>query len=99
MPEILPVLMPSGQIRDQECLTVAELAAMLHTTRDAIYRKTGSDAWPYLKIVRRIYFTPDNLRTILALSAHDPQRGIAPPPAVTPEPSNVRPMQRRQGGA
>ena len=72
MPVLFPVLMPNGSVRDQECLTVTELAAKLVTTKDAVYRKTGSGEWPYLKAVRRIYFTPDHVREILAMAEHRP---------------------------
>jgi len=72
MPVSFPVLMPNGSIQMQDCLTVAELAAELRTTRDAVYRRIHDGDWPYLKPVRRIYFTPEHVRTILAMSEHRP---------------------------
>lgn len=86
MPVRFPVLQASGKVKDEDCLTVLELATMLRTTRDAVYRKTGSGEWPYFKIVRRLYFTPDHVRQILALSDHQPASA----------PANVR--QLREGG-
>jgi len=64
--------MPNGTVRDQDCLTVAELAAELLTTRDAIYRKIRTGDWPYIKVVRRVYFSPEHVRLILAMSEHRP---------------------------
>ena len=72
MPVRFPVLMPNGVVQDQDCLTVAELAAELHTTRDAVYRKVASGLWPYMKPVRVLYFTPEHVRTILAMSEYRP---------------------------
>jgi len=77
VPVTFPILMPNGVIQDQECLTVSELAAQLRTTRDAVYRKIHEGTWPYLKPVRRVYFTPEHVRTILAMSEHRPE-GMAP---------------------
>lgn len=72
MPVQFPVLMPNGSIHQQDCLTVAELAAELLTTRDAVYRRIHTGEWPYIKAVRRVYFTPEHVRTILAMSEHRP---------------------------
>ena len=72
MPVRFPILMPNGTIQDQDCLTVAELAAELLTTKDSVYRKVASGEWPYLKPVRRVYFTPEHVRLILAMSEHRP---------------------------
>ena len=72
MPVRFPVLMPNGVVQDQDCLTVGELAAELHTTRDAVYRKVSAGLWPYLKPVRVLYFTPEHVRTILAMSEFRP---------------------------
>ena len=72
MPVRLPILMATGQIKEQDCLTVAELAGQLLTTRDAVYRKIASGEWPYVKPVRRVYFTPDHVRTILTMMEHHP---------------------------
>lgn len=72
MPVKFPVLMPNGTVSDQDCLTVAELAAELLTTRDAIYRKIRTGDWPYIKVVRRVYFSPEHVRLILAMSEHRP---------------------------
>jgi excisionase family DNA binding protein len=77
MPVPFPILMPNGAIQDQDCLTVAELAAELRTTRDAVYRKIHAGEWPYLKPVRRVYFSPEHVRTILAMSEHRPE-GMPP---------------------
>lgn len=88
----LPVLMPNGVISEQDCLTVAELAGMLVTSRDAVYRKVASGDWPYLKLVRRVYFTPEHVRTILAMSEHRPP-GMRTQLDATPD--NVRKL----GGA
>jgi hypothetical protein len=86
MPVRYPVLMPNGVVQDQDCLTVQELAALLHTTRDAVYRKTGSGEWPYMKPVRRIYFTPEHVRLILSMTEHRP----AGAPVQQRSASNVR---------
>jgi hypothetical protein len=94
MPETFPVITDTGQLQDQECLTVAELASTLHTTKDAVYRKTASGEWPYFKVVRRVYFTPDNVRTILALSTHGPTAPAAPAPDSSSD-GNVRRMRGR----
>lgn len=72
MPVRFPILMPNGSIQDQDCLTVAELAAELLTTKDSVYRKIRTGDWPYIKPVRRVYFTPEHVRTILAMSEHRP---------------------------
>jgi excisionase family DNA binding protein len=72
MPVRFPVLMPNGAIQDQDCLTVSELAAELLTTRDSVYRKIRSGEWPYYKVVRRVYFTPEHVRAILSMSEHRP---------------------------
>jgi hypothetical protein len=72
MPVRFPVLMPNGSIVDQDCLSVAELAASLLTTRDAVYRKVSSGDWPYFKVIRRVYFSPEHVRLILAMSEHRP---------------------------
>lgn len=72
MPVSFPVLMPNGAVIDQDCLTPAELAEQLRTTKDAVYRKVSQGDWPYLKVVRRVYFTPEHVRQILAMSEHRP---------------------------
>jgi hypothetical protein len=72
MPVRFPVLMPNGTVQQQDCLTVGELAALVLTTRDAVYKRTSADEWPHIKVVRRIYFTPEHVRTILAMSEHRP---------------------------
>lgn len=72
MPVIFPVLMPDDSIREQECLTVAELGDTLRCTKDAVYKKIHAGEWPYFKVIRRVYFTPDHVRQILALSEHRP---------------------------
>lgn len=101
VPERFPVLTSTGQMQDQDCLTVSELARLLHTTKDAIYRKTSRGEWPYFKAVRRVYFTPDNVRTIVAMSTYGP---TAPAPGLPPvgaddddAPANVRRIRRTQG--
>jgi hypothetical protein len=77
MPVAFPVLMPNGSIRDQDCLSPAELAALLHTTKDAVYKRVSAGDWPYMKVVRRVYFTPEHVRLILAMSEYRPT-GLAP---------------------
>jgi excisionase family DNA binding protein len=79
--------MPNGSIVDQDCLTVAELAAQLLTTRDAVYRKVSAGEWPYVKVIRRVYFTPEHVRTILGMSEHRPS-GM--PTQQDAPPDNVR---------
>lgn len=64
--------MPDGNVREQDCLTVAELATKLLTTKDAVYKRIHSGEWPYIKAVRRVYFTPEHVRQILAQSEHTP---------------------------
>lgn len=88
MPVKFPVLMPNGKVQDQDCLTVAELAADLLTTKDAIYRKIRTGDWPYIKVVRRVYFTPEHVRLILAMSEHRPSGAPSQQQAHTR--SNVR---------
>lgn len=77
MPVRFPVLSSTGQIKDEDCLTAQELALLLHTTRDAVYRKTSNGEWPYFKVIRRVYFTPEHVRQILTLADHQPN-GSAP---------------------
>lgn len=72
MPVTLPVLMPDGSIKEQPCQTVTELATFLLTTKDAVYKRIHSGEWPYIKPVRRVYFTPEHVRVILAMSEHRP---------------------------
>jgi hypothetical protein len=92
MPVSFPVLQPSGEIVYQDCLTVAELAAQLHTTRGAVYDKIHHAGWPYMQPVRRIYFTPEHVRLILAMIDHG-RPGPQSPPSPTRgqgSPGNVR---------
>lgn len=72
MPVKHPVLMPNGSVSLQDCLSPAELAASLLTTKDSVYRKVSSGEWPHIKVVRRVYFTPEHVRLILAMSEHRP---------------------------
>lgn len=77
MPTAFPVLMPNGVIREQDCLSPAELAEVLRTTKDSVYKRVSSGDWPYMKVIRRVYFTPEHVRLILAMSEHRPT-GLAP---------------------
>jgi len=88
VPVKFPVLMPNGTTQYQDCLTVAELAAELMTTRDAVYRRIHEGQWPYFKPVRRVYFTPEHVRLILAMSEHRPSG--APSQQDAPTRHNVR---------
>jgi len=88
MPVRFPVLMPNGTTQYQDCLTVTELAAELLTTRDAVYRRVSRGEWPYIKAVRRVYFTPEHVRLILGMSEHRPTG--APVQQEAPTRSNVR---------
>lgn len=93
MPVRFPVLMPNGTTQYQDCLTVAELAAELLTTRRAVYVRISRGEWPHIKVVRNIYFTPEHVRLILAMSEHRPSG------APSQQEAHTRHNVRKLGGA
>lgn len=49
---------------------VHDLAEMLDTTERTVYAKMRAGEWPYHRIVRAVYFSPDDLTEILAQGMH-----------------------------
>jgi len=70
MPVPFPVF-KDGRIEVEPHLTVLELAELLRTTREAVYKRTAAHEWPYIRIVRNVYFSPDHVRQILELGTHE----------------------------
>jgi excisionase family DNA binding protein len=79
MPIDFPTELPEGSIGMEPHYTVAEVAALLHVSRNAVYRKLLDGEWPYTQVVRTVYVSQTQLRAILALSRHEPDDEPEPP--------------------
>lgn len=70
MPEQFPVLTDSGEIDTRPFYTVDEVADLFHTTKNTVYARMRSGEWPYIRIVRTVYFGPAEIQTIIERSTH-----------------------------
>lgn len=44
---------------------------MFHISRETVYRQMRSGEWPYMRIVKTVYFSPEHVREILRVSTHE----------------------------
>lgn len=61
----------TGQLVERPYYTVPELAGILRTTERTVYQKMRDGVWPYTRIVRTPYFSPENITEIVGLGAHE----------------------------
>ena len=61
----------TGALVNRPYFTVAEVADMLNTTERTVYQRMRDGSWPYVRVVRTPYFSPDNVAEIFRLGAHD----------------------------
>jgi hypothetical protein len=61
----------TGALAERDYYTVAELAAMLHTSERTVYARLKSGTWPYVRVVRTPYFSPDHVAEIFGLFSHE----------------------------
>lgn len=62
----------TGALIERPYYSVDEVAAMLRTTDRTVQARMRDGTWPYTRIVRTPYFSPEDVAEIVRLGAHEP---------------------------
>lgn len=71
MPETFPEWNErENRLVERDYYSLEELADMLHVSRDAAYRRMRADDWPRLEVLRRTWFSAEDVGAIVAHMRH-----------------------------